>query len=70
MAISYRFALDLSCMERETFALIAERAALYQNVRRRGQLVRPSARAHAPAPAGFFAGLAARAAGYSGCAET
>jgi hypothetical protein len=55
-------------MERETFAHLAERAAQYPDVRRRGQLARPIITA--PAPAGFFAGLAARAAGYSGCAET
>ncbi|HIH03893.1 MAG TPA: hypothetical protein HA263_08625 [Methanoregulaceae archaeon] len=55
-------------MDRETFIHIAERAARYPNVRRRGQLVRPAPAT--PAPAGFFAGLAARAAGYGGCAET
>ncbi len=59
---------DLSCMERETFIHIAERAARYPNVRRRGQLVRPAPAT--PAPVGFFAGLAARAAGYGGFAET
>ncbi len=59
---------DLPCMDRETFLHLAERAARYPHVRRRGQLVRPKA---APAaPAGFFAGLAGRASGYGGCAET
>jgi hypothetical protein len=58
---------ELFCMDRETFLHIAERAARYPNVRRRGQLVRPPA---TPASSGFFAGLAARAAGYGGCAET
>ncbi|MEN6342597.1 MAG: hypothetical protein ABFC89_08560 [Methanospirillum sp.] len=55
-------------MDRETFSHIAERAARYPHVRRRGQLVRPSSTSSAPT--GFFAGLAARAAGYSGCVET
>lgn len=59
---------NLSCMDRETFIHIAERAARYPNVRRRGQLVRPALTKSAPG--GFFAGLAARAAGYGGCAET
>ena len=54
-------------MDRETFLHIAERAARYPHVRRRGQLVRPPA---TPAPSGCFAGLASRAAGYGGCAET
>lgn len=55
-------------MDRETFLHIAERAARYPDVLRRGQLVRPLSAT--PAPAGFFAGLAARAAGYGGCPET
>jgi hypothetical protein len=59
---------NLFGMDRETFIHIAERAARYPNVRRRGQLVRPASAT--PAPAGFFAGLAARAAGYGGFAET
>jgi hypothetical protein len=59
---------DLSCMDRETFIHLAERAARHPNVRRRGQLVRPAPAT--PAQAGFFAGLAARAAGYGGFAET
>ncbi len=65
-------------MERETFLHIAERAARYPSVQRRGQLVRASLttpRASDRAGAShrrpvFFAGLAARAADYGGCAET
>lgn len=59
---------DLSGMDRETFIHIAGRAARYPDVRRRGQLVRPAPAT--PAPAGFFAGLATRAADYGGFAET
>lgn|GEM_PF-686436 len=65
-------------MERETFLYLAERAARYASVQRRGQLVRatvatpgacrrPDGSGRRPA---FFAGLAARAAGYGPCAET
>jgi hypothetical protein len=58
-------------MDRETFTHLAERAARYPNVRRRGQLVRPAvAEPPAPDPVGFFSGLAKRAAVYGGRAET
>lgn len=56
-------------MERETFRYIAERAARYPSVQRRGQLVRFSpSLSHAERPA-FFAGLVARAEAYGRCAE-
>ncbi|HOT93858.1 MAG TPA: hypothetical protein PK089_01515 [Methanoregulaceae archaeon] len=57
-------------MERETFRYIAERAARYPTLQRRGSLVRVRPIAPEPDRSAFFSGLVARAGSYTRCAET